>query len=292
MKSNLKFIIGVDGGGSGTRVLISHPDNLKPLASAEGAPSALGLGIEKAWRSIMKTIAQAFANANLKVPMLSECAMGLGLSGANNIVWKNEFLLRNPGFKTIVLDTDGYTTLLGAHGGKPGVIVAVGTGSVAMRLSVNGERKDTSGWGFPSGDESSGAWLGLRACALTQKAFDGRRVSSSLTELIKHHCGVTPNEFLNWLGNAQQTEFASLAPLIFQTAGSDPESGTLLSKAGLEIAEMVHALDPKAELPLSICGRLGEALIDYLPSDIKQRHQKALGESTMGALHLIAQGLK
>jgi glucosamine kinase len=292
MKSNLKFIIGVDGGGSGTRVLLSHPENLKPLASAEGAPSALGLGIEKAWRSIMKTIAQAFANANLKVPMLSECGIGLGLSGANNIVWKNEFLLRNPGFKTIVLDTDGYTTLLGAHGGKPGVIVAVGTGSVAMRLSSNGERKDSSGWGFPSGDEASGAWLGLKACALTQKALDGRRANSPLTQSVLHNCGQTPDEFLRWLGDAQQTAFASLAPLIFQTAISDPESKLLLTKAGLEIAEMVHALDPKAELPLSICGRLGEALIDFLPTEIKRRHQKALGESTMGALHLIAEQLK
>jgi glucosamine kinase len=292
MKSNLKFIIGVDGGGSGTRVLISHPENLNPLASAEGAPSALGLGVEKAWRAIMKTIAQAFANANLKVPMLSECAIGLGLSGANNIVWKNEFLLRNPGFKTIVLDTDGYTTLLGAHGGKPGVIVAVGTGSVAMRLSTSGERKDVSGWGFPSGDESSGAWLGLRACALTQKAFDGRRVNSPLTESIKHHCGTSSADFLNWLGNAEQTEFATLAPIIFQTATTDPESKLLLTKAGLEIAEMVNALDPKAELPLSICGRLGEALIDYLPIEVKRRHQKALGESTMGALHLISEQLK
>ena len=100
---NIKYIIGVDGGGSGTRVTIADL-KLNPLAKAEGAPSALGQGIEQAWRSIMDTIAQAFSHEHIKVPMLQECAIGLGLSGANNIIWKNEFLLRNPGFKVIAVE--------------------------------------------------------------------------------------------------------------------------------------------------------------------------------------------
>ncbi len=287
MKSNIKYFIGVDGGGSGTRVIVTIPDSTELLARADGPPSALGQGIERSWRSIMVAIAHAFANGKMAVPMLSECAIGLGLSGANNVIWKNEFYLRNPGFKKIFIDTDGYTTLLGAHNGKPGVIVAVGTGSVGMVLLPNGERKSVSGWGFPSGDEASGAWLGLRASALTQKTFDQRRSESSLTESIKKFCGSNSEDFLHWLGTAQQNHFASLAPLIFQNAKIDPDARELLIKAGNEIAEMVRTLDPQAALPLSICGRLGEALIDYLPSDIKQRHQSALGDSMMGALHLI-----
>jgi len=162
MNSSYKYFIGVDGGGSGTRVVVATPD-LKILAQAEGPPSALGQGIKEAWRAIMDSIALAFSNSKLNVPMLSECAIGLGLSGANNIIWKNEFYLHNPGFKKIIIDTDGFTSLLGAHIGLPGVIVAVGTGSVGMVLKKNGERENVSGWGFPSGDEASGAWLGLRA---------------------------------------------------------------------------------------------------------------------------------
>jgi glucosamine kinase len=287
MESNFKYFIGVDGGGSGTRVIVSGPD-MQPLASAEGAPSALGQGIEKAWRAILDTLAQAFANGNIPAPMLSECAIGLGLSGANNILWKNEFYFRNPGFKKIIIDTDGFTTLLGAHLGKPGVIVAVGTGSVGMVLDQNKNRKDVSGWGFPSGDEASGAWLGLAASALTQKAIDGRRQHSPLTRAVLNFCGDTPDTFLAWLGNAQQNAFAKIAPLIFQNADSDSEALCLLQNAGLEIAQMVKALDPRSEFSLSICGRLGEALIPYLPEDIKKRNQKAKGDSTLGALRLVA----
>jgi glucosamine kinase len=286
MESKYKYYIGVDGGGSGTRVIIAGTD-MMPKAMAEGAPSALGQGIEKAWRAILDTIALAFANGKIPAPMLSECAIGLGLSGANNIIWKNEFYFRNPGFKKIIIDTDGFTTLLGAHLGKPGVIVAVGTGSVGMVLKANGERENVSGWGFPSGDEASGAWLGLRACALTQKAIDGRTSHTSLTKAVQNFCGKTPDAFLAWLGNAQQNAFAQLAPLVFQSADSDHGALALLKTAGLEIAQMVKTLNPQSELPLSICGRLGEALIPYLPEDIKIRNQKALGDSTLGALHLI-----
>ncbi len=111
---NIKYYIGVDGGGSGTRVLIAD-ENLNILTRSEGDPSALGQGIQKAWDSIMKTIAKGFSQINTQTPRLDQIAIGLGLSGVNNIVWKNEFELRNPGFKIIHVDTDGFTTLIGAH---------------------------------------------------------------------------------------------------------------------------------------------------------------------------------
>lgn len=284
----VKYLIGVDGGGSGTRVIVTDK-KFQILATAQGDPSALGQGIEKAWRSIMDTIARAFHYGSIPVPMLSECAIGLGLSGANNVIWKNEFYLRNPGFKNIIVDTDGFTTLLGAHGGKPGVIVAVGTGSVGMVLKADGERFAVSGWGFPAGDEASGAWLGLKAASLAQKTLDGRRSPSMLCDLVLKFCGKEPEQFLNWLGNAGQNSFAKLAPLVFQSAPHDTDARDMLIAAGLEIEQMVKALDPDSGLPLSICGRLGEALIPHLPQKTKERNQSAIGDSTIGALYLISQ---
>ena len=283
----IKYLVGVDGGGSGTRIIVTDK-KLKILASARGEPSALGQGIEKAWRAIVDTLARAFHYGNIPAPMLSECAIGLGLSGANNIIWKNEFYMRNPGFKKILVDTDGFTTLLGAHGGNPGAIVAVGTGSVGMTLNSANERKDVSGWGFPAGDEASGAWLGLKAAAITQKTIDGRRLPSPLSENVLKFCGKEPAQFLNWLGNAGQNSFAQLAPLIFQSAPTDPDAKNLLLAAGIEVELMIKALDPEGKLPLSICGGLGEALIPYLPEAIKTRNQTAQGDSTIGALLLIS----
>lgn len=281
-----KFYIGVDGGGSGTRVLVAD-QNLTIISSAKGPPSALGQGIEKAWKAILETIALAFTNVNANVPMLSEIAIGLGLSGVNNVLWKNEFMLRNPGFKNIVVDTDGFTTLLGAFKHNPGVIVAIGTGSVGVVYNKDGSRQSVSGWGYPAGDEASGAWLGLLASSITQKCLDGRRPMSPLAEEVLKFCAEDGKDFLTWLGDANQNTFAKLAPLVFKVKDRDPQAMELLTNAGMEITEMVLALDPKLELPLSICGRLGEELIDYLPPNIKSRHQKAHGDSAHGALLMI-----
>lgn len=285
--SSVKYFIGVDGGGSGSRAIVAN-SNWEILAFAEGPPSALGQGIEKSWKAILETITHAFHKEKIPVPMLSQCAIGLGLSGANHISWKNEFYLRNPGFKNIIVDTDGFTTLLGAHEGKPGVVVAVGTGSVGMILTSDQKRIDVSGWGFPSGDEASGAWLGLQAAAIAEKTLDKRLAPSVLSDLVLSHCGKTPADFLFWLAQANQFQFAKLAPLVFKAAPEDLLAKNLLISAGIEIESMALTLDPSKKLPLSICGRLGEALISYLPEDIKSRHRAAKGNSSTGALLLIS----
>ena len=75
--------------------------------------------------------------------------------------------------------------------------------------------------------------------------------------------------------------------LFFKQQIQIADSLKLLTKAGTEISLMVNALDPKNEFPISICGRLGEALIPYLPEELKKRNQVAKGDSTLGALHMI-----
>jgi glucosamine kinase len=286
MQNKIKFLIGVDGGGSGTRIIISDISG-NILAKGEGNPSALALGIDRSWRSIMDTIAKIFYTSKIKVPMLSECAIGLGLSGANNVIWKNEFLLCNPGFSLIEVDTDGFTTLMGAHQGKPGSIVALGTGSIGMILRHDNTRSTVSGWGFPSGDEASGSWLGLKAMRLAQKTLDKRRHTSTLSNEIFKVCGSTENEILNWLSTANQNTFATLAPLVFKTSKDDADAMALLLEAGVEVENMAKSLDPKLEYPLSVCGRLGEALTPYLNDSLKKIIIPPVGDSCSGALEII-----
>jgi glucosamine kinase len=291
MHKKIKFLIGVDGGGSGTRIIISDTQG-KIISKGTGGPSALSLGIKLSWKMIIETISKSFAELNLEVPMFSECAIGLGLSGANNIAWKNEFLLYNPGFQKIILDTDGYTTLTGAHNGEHGLIVALGTGSIGMAKFQDGTRNFVSGWGFPSGDEASGSWLGLLAVRLLEKTIDGRRVHSPLTLEIEKQCGKNADELLSWLSTANQNTFAQLAPAIFKTAETDKESNVLLKKAGLEVLDMVKALDPNNLLPFSICGRLGEVLIPYLPEQLQNQTIPPFGDSAYGAYLLIKAQMK
>ncbi len=286
MENKFKYYIGVDGGGSGTRLVLADYQK-KIINIVQGEPSALGQGIEKAWKAIIDCTVKAFTEKKIVPPMLSECAIGIGISGANNINWKNEFIIRNPGFNKLIVDTDGFTTLLGAHGKAFGLIIAIGTGSVGLCIDESGLRKTVSGWGFPSGDEASGAWLGLKASQITEKVLDGREEKSYLSEIILNQCGNNEEAFLKWLGNANQNTFATLAPLVFEVAEKVIKAKKLLEKAALEIELMIKTLDPNFHLPIAICGRLGEKLIPYLNIELQEKLVSPINDSAMGAIYLI-----
>ncbi|WP_374357040.1 BadF/BadG/BcrA/BcrD ATPase family protein [Chitinimonas sp.] len=280
------FLIGVDGGGSGTRLVLCDAAG-KPLARSSAGPSGLGLGIEPAWQAIHEALARAFADAGLAGAPATQCAIGLGLAGVHNPAWAAAFLDAAPPFAAIELATDGFTTLLGAHGGKPGVIVAIGTGTVGEAWFGGEDKRTASGWGFPSGDEGSGAWIGLRAAQLAQKVLDGRSQSSPLARAVIAQLGGNIEQAFKWFGQAKQTTYAQLCPLVLENAPLDAAAATILRAAGEEIAQVAHALDPAASLPLALCGGLADALRPWLPAELLNRAQPPLGDSVMGALHLI-----
>jgi glucosamine kinase len=166
--NNDLFLIGIDGGGTGTRVVLGDSQG-RELAQAASGPSGLGLGTGRAWQSIEAGCVEAFARAGVALDW-SHCVLGCGLAGANNRDWLAEFHAQAPKVAGLAVEQDSYTTLLGAHGGEPGVIVALGTGSVAAVLDGDGECRVVSGYGFPSGDEASGVVPTTtlpRLCSLT-----------------------------------------------------------------------------------------------------------------------------
>ncbi len=285
------YYVGIDGGGSGTRLVITDSiGSSSPLSIIDhGPPSALALGRKTAWENILATLKIAFQNIGHDAIPYQETAIALGLSGANHLAWHQEFLSLNPGFPKIILDTDGFTTLLGAFEGTPGVIVALGTGSVGVILRKDGMRDSVSGWGYPAGDEASGSWLGKLAVSHTQKVCDGRRKQSKLSELILQHIQKHSSNgtLISWVGDANQTQYATLAPFVFQAKDDDPVAHQLLVLAGKEIEEMHGALDPNFEYPFSLCGKLGPLLRSYLSTKFNNVYQACKKESQFGALYLL-----
>jgi len=79
---DIRYIIGVDGGGTGTRVRLAARDGAA-LGIGEAGPSALGQGVAQAWRNVSQAIGQSFESAGLAPAAPGECALGLGLSGAH-----------------------------------------------------------------------------------------------------------------------------------------------------------------------------------------------------------------
>jgi glucosamine kinase len=280
-----EFWIGVDGGGTGTRVLISRAHGTV-IGRGQAGPSALGQGIDAAWSQILRAIQQAFATAGLDFSPV-QCAIGAGLSGVHNPVWRDAFVSSNPGFGVLVLESDATTMLLGAHGGQPGVMVAAGTGSVGEALHPDGSRSSAGGWGFPVGDEGSGAWMGLHAVRLAQAALDGRQQASALTQAVLQRCGASRDALQDWCAQAGQFAYASLAPLVFASEGQDPLADALIFGASQELEGMVHALDAEQTLPVAFCGSIGELLKLRVSHTLQQRMVEPRSGAVEGALELL-----
>ncbi|WP_426196115.1 BadF/BadG/BcrA/BcrD ATPase family protein [Massilia sp. DWR3-1-1] len=287
----IDYLIGVDGGGTGTRVRLARADGTE-LAQGHAGPSALAHGIDNAWRAVTAAVHEVFANAGLAVPPWSAVAIGLGLSGVHNKDWAAAFIAAQPGYGAIVLDTDATTTLLGAHAGAPGVIVAIGTGSVGQAQLPDGSMREAGGWGFPAGDEASGGWIGLRAVNLVERVVDGRAPGSAFAAALIDACGGSRDAIQRWLGGANQTAYAQLAPIVVAHAASDPAAHAMLEAAGLEVASLARALDPDGQLPLALCGGLGAPLRAFLPPQLAARCGTPQGDAASGALRMIARHLQ
>ncbi|MFC0339026.1 glucosamine kinase [Kushneria avicenniae] len=285
------LLVGVDGGGSGTRMRAQWCGR---CVDVTGGPSGLGLGITRAWRTIIELLEQAQQALGTHLP-IRQCRLALGLAGANQWAWREAFLQNAPPLAGLRLESDAFTTLVGAHRGRPGAIVALGTGSVAEALHEDGRRVSVGGYGFPSGDEASGAWLGLRASRHAQHALDGRAApddfSRALCEAMSSQvtAPVTCIATLTyWLSSADQTRFAALAPVILQHA-DHPVAQALLQQAGEDIALMYQALDPCRTLPLALCGGLARELETRVPRWLDAHLVPAQGSSVEGALWLAGE---
>ncbi|MBB3212327.1 glucosamine kinase [Herbaspirillum sp. Sphag1AN] len=290
------YRIGIDGGGTKTLVRVFDAEN-RELAHATGPGSALRNGAVQAWAAVMQGIEQAFTSIDMAVPPLSQLAVGMGVAGFNVTQWAADFRTLAPAFHTLRLANDAITTLLGAHQGQSGAIVAVGTGTIGVALSADGQQRIVGGWGFPSGDEGSGAWIGLQAINHVQHSLDGRADGGPMSAAIIRFCRDVANrdtnfsdgaQVLDWLSQADQAAYARLARIVVNEAHHDTAAQRILRDAAAAVALHISALDPQQQLPLALCGGLGATLKDYFPPALQQRIVPAQADSAHGALQLLS----
>lgn len=289
LPAHIDYAMGVDGGGTSTRARVVHRSG---VLVGEGTAGASGLmqGIAQAWRHIDEAIAaasHAFTAPTGWAPLVpAHCALGLGLAGANNAAWHAQCLQANPGYARVALASDAATALWGAHRGQPGALLIMGTGAVGLALDHDGQQRSSGGWGFPCGDEGSGAYLGLHAVRLTQQALDGRAPLGPLACAVRDATGGSAEHLLDWCCQAGQFAYASLAPTVFAHAAHDPGAAALLHDAAQHLEALVQAVDPRHTLPLVVAGSVGQRLVPQLCARTAARLVCPQGDAMDGALAL------
>ena len=283
------LLVAIDGGATGTRVRLGDATG-RTLAEATAGPSSLTLGVDQAWRHIRAALSDALAQLGLDFDALAAARIGGALAGSRNARNLAAFRRTNPLDRPVEVMTDGYAGLVGGLGGRPGTVVAVGTGVAAHRLWPDGTSKYCSGWGFPAGDEGGGAWIGLQSVHVLLRTLDGRdRKGSALAERLGDVLGRDVDTVQQWLQSAPATKYASLAPIAVDAAAAgDTVAKDILGRAGGELAAAVAALDGTDPAPaIALVGGLAAPLTPFLPDDLAARLTPAVGGVLEGMMLIL-----
>lgn len=283
------IFIGVDGGASKTFLIIE--DNTGNILSAGiSGPANISISTEKAWTSINNALNIALNKAGLNISDTNyNFYAGFGLAGLEVEKACQIFSNYQHPFKKLLLKSDAFTACYGAHGGNDGSIVIIGTGSIAYQMI--GERSvRIGGWGFPHGDEGSGAWLGLELAKLTFYYIDGRVNSCKLFDNVIKKFNGNVQDFVTWANRANSTDFATLAPLLIAALKyQDSIAVNLVTKAADFINHLIYDLDKKAgteerNLPLCMIGGIAPYIVPYMDACLKSRIVKPKYGPAKGAI--------
>ena len=228
----LPLIVGVDGGGSRTRVILADA-NGTVLARTEGAATALMPGYESAAADVIKAlIGEVLATAERTETRPSVCVVGVAGAGqerAAQALW-SALASRRVADDVSVLP-DASIALEDAFGDNAGVLLISGTGSVAFARAPDGRMERCGGWGPYIGDEGSAAWMGRRALSVVTAAQDGREPETALTGAILTALELETLEgLIPWAAEATPSQFAAIAPVIAQVASTgDLRANALIS---------------------------------------------------------------
>ncbi|MFB8239160.1 BadF/BadG/BcrA/BcrD ATPase family protein [Kitasatospora purpeofusca] len=267
------WVIGVDVGGSGIRVGAApagrpvDPAGVRTVGAAAAARVSASAGGQDA-RALLDRLLPALDALVGGLPdgagigAVAVGATGMALLGRDLAARLPGPLARATGARRLVLAGDAVTAYVGALGTAAGVVVAGGTGLVAIGLRPGGGWCRADGWGQLLGDCGGGAWIGRAGLEAALRAQDGRNGGSPvLLAAAERHYGPVAG-----LPAALQPRpdraalLAEFAPAVVAAAEEGcPVAAGLLRRAGEEIAASATAAAAaagRAEPRLALTGGL------------------------------------
>jgi len=178
----------IDGGQGGCRIVY--------MAEGDRVLTGNGAGLSRQARDrsagVLRVIERAFADLGPRSPDAVD-AIVAGLTGFDGASQTAGTVA--DGFRTlvrtgrVVVTNDAVTSYLGAIGFEPGVVVAAGTGVIALAGDRDGNFARSDGWGYILGDDGGGYYIGRRGLASALRAHDGRGGSQALLQRAKDEFG-------------------------------------------------------------------------------------------------------
>jgi glucosamine kinase len=280
-----EVFLGVDGGGSTCRARLADAAGAV-LGTGAAGPANIRLGLQAAFAAVREAARQCLAEASLgpDAPPIVACLAMAGASEPAEAAAARSY--PDHPFRRMLVTTDAHAACVGAHRGRDGGVIIVGTGSIGWAI-LGGEHYRVGGWGFPVSDEGSGAWLGCEAVRRALAARDGRMQWTGLLQCVSDRFGGDPHAMVRWMGSARPRDWAAFAPLVVEHAAlSDPAACALMRGAATHIDAIAARLAAHGAARLALAGGLARSLEPWLAVATRARLVGALGDALDGALRL------
>ena len=255
----MRYILGVDGGGTKTVALLGDLDGNVLARGMSGSSNANAVGFNAACLAVESAITMTRKDHPGEIS-----AMCLGLAGAGRKEDMEQFenwaVHKFP--KAVVKAvSDAEMLLMAEASSSPALALICGTGSIVYGRTVTGDLIRAGGWGYLFGDEGSGYAIGNAALRAVMQAYDGRGSETLLSELVIERFGLgTAEDLVGSIYGAESppSAVASLTDLVEQAAGQgDSVAIIILEESAQELARTVAAVYPKlgtSIVPLVITG--------------------------------------
>ena len=283
--SKNELFLGVDGGGTRCRARLCDASGLA-LAEAQAGPANIRLGLKEAFASVLDVTLNCLEQAHLSSQDLPRITACLALAGATEPADLAAATLHKQSFGRAILTSDAHAACVGAHDGRDGAVVIVGTGSIGWAV-VRGRHHRVGGWGLPTSDEGSGAWLGCEALRRVLWAHDGRIAWTPFLRAVFERFGSDAHAIVGWVSRAPPRDLGSLAPIVVEHgAHNDPAAVELMRLAGSHIDAVAARLNSLGAIRLAILGGLAPAMEEWLSVETRRHLVPPAGDALDGALQL------
>jgi N-acetylglucosamine kinase-like BadF-type ATPase len=240
-KTDMKYILAFDGGGTKTECLLANGQG-EILARALAGPSnPLRTGYMRAWFSLSEAADAVLRRTKLKAGDISAVCAGIGGVGRAGVAKRvATFFERSFPNAAVRVTTDLEIAFEAAFGTGEGILLLAGTGSAAFGRDASGRTARAGGRGPWFSDEGSAFDIGRRAFAAISRAEEHRGPETALTKRI-----FSWHQTQNWewlydrISKNADDVFPQTFPLVAQLADKeDAVAREILSSAAQSLAEL------------------------------------------------------
>jgi glucosamine kinase len=281
------LLLGVDGGGTRCRARLASSQG-GTLAEAVAGPANIRFGMEESFAAVFEAGNRCLERAGLSSMDLSRIVACLALAGASEPAYRAVAEQHPHPYREMMVTTDARAACIGAHAGRDGGVVIVGTGSIGW-AELGGGHVRVGGWGLAVSDEGSGAWLGREALRRVLWAHDGRIGWSALLSELFDRFASDPHAIVRWSRLARPNEFAALAPtIVAHAAHGDGNAVELTGLAASHVDALAARLRAAGAPRLALVGGLAEFIEPRLAADTRRHLVAPVGSGLDGAVRLAA----